>query len=131
MQFRNSLQASLEDLLPGFHRKLLLDQVEEVVRHVLVHKDALVGDGIPRQPEVCMLAQSRSYDLIEVREYFSWNVLQNELVTPGSKAPLVQPPRDVNGKDAQTLPTTHGQGAAFLGSVLSRGSGAPSLQEIW
>lgn len=66
MKFRNSLQASLEDLLPCLHRNLFPDQVQEVVRQVLVHKDVLVGDGIHGQPEVYMFAKSGSYDIVKV-----------------------------------------------------------------
>ena len=47
VQVGNSLQTSLEYLLPGLHRDLLLDKVQEVVGQVFVHKYALAGNGIP------------------------------------------------------------------------------------
>ena len=46
MQFGNSLQSSLEHLLPCLHRDLLPDKLQEVIVQVLVHKDALIQDGV-------------------------------------------------------------------------------------
>ena len=46
MQLRDSLEASLEDLLSIRLRHLMLNQAQEVVREIFVHKDAFAGDGI-------------------------------------------------------------------------------------
>lgn len=46
MQLRNSLKASLKDLLSIRLWHLLLNQAQEVVREIFVHKDAFAGDGI-------------------------------------------------------------------------------------
>lgn len=46
MQLRDTLKASLEDLLSIRLWHLLLNQAQEVVREIFVHKDAFAGDGI-------------------------------------------------------------------------------------
>jgi hypothetical protein len=46
MQLRDSLKASLEDLLSIRRRQLLLSQAQEVVCQVFVYKDAFAGDVI-------------------------------------------------------------------------------------
>lgn len=46
MQLRYSFKTSLEDLFSIRHRHLLLNQAQEVVRQVIVYKDAFAGDGI-------------------------------------------------------------------------------------
>ena len=48
VQLGNPLQTSLEYLLSGLHRDLLLDKAQEVVGEVFVHKYALARDGVPR-----------------------------------------------------------------------------------
>lgn len=48
MQLDEALQTSFENLLPGLHRDSLPDKVQEVVVQVLVHKDALIRDGVAR-----------------------------------------------------------------------------------
>lgn len=46
MQLRDTLKASLEDLLSiRLRHLLLLNQAQEVVREIFVHKDAFAGDG--------------------------------------------------------------------------------------
>jgi hypothetical protein len=47
VQLDNPLQTSLEYLLSGLHRDLLLDKAQEVVGQVFVHKYVLARDGVP------------------------------------------------------------------------------------
>ena len=48
VQFSQSSETSLQDFLFGSHWCLLPDKTQEVVLQVLVHKYALVRDGVPR-----------------------------------------------------------------------------------
>jgi hypothetical protein len=48
VQFIESSQTSLEDFFFGSHWCWLPDKAQEVVLQVLVHKYALIGDGVPR-----------------------------------------------------------------------------------
>ena len=48
VQLGNPLQTSLEYLLPGLHRDLLLNKAQEIIGKVFVHKYALTRDSVPR-----------------------------------------------------------------------------------
>jgi hypothetical protein len=118
VQLDNPLQTSLEYLLPGLHRDLLLDKAQEVVGQVFVHKYALAWDGIPWRPYAWTFAELGPYLLVEAREYVFGNILQDKFILSGSEKLSVRELDDTSGKGARTLPTRRDLGVVSLESVL-------------
>ena len=84
VQFGSPRQTSFEYLLPSLHGDLLLDEAQEVVIQVLIHKDALISDGFRWHPYVWTFAEPRSYVFVEVGGVDFENILQDEYILAGS-----------------------------------------------